>query len=50
MTSETTRIELKELSPGRTYTFQVCACELLGLGECSSWSSSVKITLPGTKI
>uniref|UniRef100_A0A668ABX7 Epstein-Barr virus induced 3 n=2 Tax=Myripristis murdjan TaxID=586833 RepID=A0A668ABX7_9TELE len=42
---ERTRIELG-LTPGRTYLVQVCALELLGLGECSNWSSPVKITMP----
>ncbi|XP_074517150.1 interleukin-27 subunit beta [Sebastes fasciatus] len=47
---ETTKVELKVLTPGRTYTFQVCAKELLGLGECSDWSSPANITIPGTKL
>ncbi|XP_008290085.1 interleukin-27 subunit beta [Stegastes partitus] len=46
---EDTKIELKGLTPGRTYLFQVCARELLGLGECSNWSSPVEITIPRTK-
>ncbi|XP_059209731.1 interleukin-27 subunit beta [Centropristis striata] len=46
---ESTFAELKGLSPGRSYLFQVCAKELLGLGECSDWSSPVKITVPKTK-
>ncbi|XP_028251634.1 interleukin-27 subunit beta [Parambassis ranga] len=47
---ENTSIELKGLSPGRTYLFQVCAKELLGLGECSDWSSPVTFTIPRTKL
>lgn len=43
---ETTKVELKGLTPGRPYLFQVCAKELLGLGEYSDWSSAVKITIP----
>ncbi|KAK5857643.1 hypothetical protein PBY51_010871 [Eleginops maclovinus] len=43
---ESTKVELKLRSPGRTYLFQVCAKELLGLGECSDWSAPVKITIP----
>ncbi|XP_010793325.1 interleukin-27 subunit beta isoform X1 [Notothenia coriiceps] len=37
-----------KLKPG-AYLFQVCAKELLNLGECSDWSSPVKITIPRTK-
>ncbi|KAG7225897.1 hypothetical protein INR49_014325 [Caranx melampygus] len=40
---ETTKIELKELTPGQVYLFQVCAMELLGLGECSNWSSPLQV-------
>nr|WKF45160.1 interleukin-27 subunit beta-like protein [Epinephelus akaara] len=47
---ESTKVELKGLTLGRTYVFQVCAKELLGLGECSDWSSPVKITIPGRKL
>ncbi|XP_041809753.1 interleukin-27 subunit beta [Chelmon rostratus] len=47
---ESTRIELRGLTPGRPYLFQVCAKELLGLGECSDWSSPVKITIPRVKV
>ncbi|KAM9341544.1 interleukin-27 subunit beta [Symphorus nematophorus] len=47
---ESTKIELKWLTPGRHYRFQVCAKELLGLGECSNWSSPVKITVPRVKL
>ncbi|KAI3367566.1 hypothetical protein L3Q82_026421, partial [Scortum barcoo] len=43
---ENTNIELERLTPGRTYWFQVCAKELLGLGECSDWSSPVNVTMP----
>ncbi|CAJ1074412.1 interleukin-27 subunit beta isoform X1 [Xyrichtys novacula] len=43
---DNTTVELKGLRPGRLYTFQVCAKELLGLGECSNWSSPVNITIP----
>lgn len=46
---EDTKIELKGLTPGRTYLFQVCAKELLGLGKCSDWSLPVNITVPRTK-
>ncbi|XP_042245007.1 interleukin-27 subunit beta [Thunnus albacares] len=42
---EDTKVELK-LASGRTYMFQVCAKDLLGLGECSAWSSPVEITTP----
>ncbi|XP_054470494.1 interleukin-27 subunit beta [Anoplopoma fimbria] len=42
---ESTNIELNGLTAGRTYLFQVCAKELLGLGECSRWSSPVKYTI-----
>ncbi|XP_069566808.1 interleukin-27 subunit beta [Brachyistius frenatus] len=47
--TENTKIELKRLTLGRAYLFQVCAKELLGLGKCSDWSSPVKITIPRTK-
>ncbi|XP_049451829.1 interleukin-27 subunit beta isoform X1 [Epinephelus fuscoguttatus] len=47
---ESTKVELKGLTPGRTYVFQVCAKELLGLGMCSDWSSPVKITIPRRKL
>uniref|UniRef100_A0A3Q2YHD2 Epstein-Barr virus induced 3 n=1 Tax=Hippocampus comes TaxID=109280 RepID=A0A3Q2YHD2_HIPCM len=43
---ESTSVELKGLSPGREYVFQVCAMDLLGLGQCSQWSSPVIVTLP----
>lgn len=43
---ESTSVNLRELTPGRSYLFQVCAKELLGLGRCSNWSSAVNITLP----
>ncbi|KAL6105475.1 ebi3 [Pungitius sinensis] len=43
---EGTSVELNRLTPGRTYLFQVCAKELLGLGKCSAWSSPVKYTIP----
>ncbi|XP_041827051.1 interleukin-27 subunit beta [Melanotaenia boesemani] len=43
---ESTKIELKGLIPGREYLFQVCAKELLGLGQCSDWSSPLKFTIP----
>ncbi|XP_072222047.1 interleukin-27 subunit beta [Leuresthes tenuis] len=43
---ENTKFELRGLIPGRAYLFQVCAKELLGLGQCSDWSSPVKITMP----
>ncbi|XP_039994094.1 interleukin-27 subunit beta [Xiphias gladius] len=46
---ESTRVELKGLTPGRAYIFQVCAKELLGLGKCSNWSSPVNVTIPRTK-
>ncbi|XP_026176933.1 interleukin-27 subunit beta [Mastacembelus armatus] len=45
---ESTKVELKRLTPGREYLFQVSAKELLGLGESSNWSSPVKITIPRT--
>lgn len=43
---ENTQVKLMRLTPGRTYRFQVCAKELLGLGECSDWSSPVNVTIP----
>ncbi|TDG99027.1 hypothetical protein EPR50_G00206370 [Perca flavescens] len=46
---ENTTVELKGLTQGGTYMFQVCAKELLGLGKCSDWSSPVEITIPRTK-
>ncbi|XP_050934156.1 LOW QUALITY PROTEIN: interleukin-27 subunit beta [Lates calcarifer] len=46
---ENTRVELRGLTPGKVYQFQVCAKELLGLGECSNWSSPVNITIPRRK-
>ncbi|XP_035024270.2 interleukin-27 subunit beta [Hippoglossus stenolepis] len=46
---ESAQVELKGLSPGREYLFQVCAKELLDLGKCSNWSSPVNITLPRMK-
>ncbi|KAM9842796.1 interleukin-27 subunit beta [Aulostomus maculatus] len=42
---DTTKMEVKDLTPGRDYMFRVCAKDLLGLGECSSWSSPVNITI-----
>nr|XP_061823906.1 interleukin-27 subunit beta-like isoform X2 [Nerophis lumbriciformis] len=47
---ENTSMELDRLTPGRTYRFQVCAKELLGLGQRSHWSSPVTITLPKKKL
>ncbi|XP_054652783.1 interleukin-27 subunit beta [Dunckerocampus dactyliophorus] len=47
---ENTSVELKGLIPGRTYLFRVCARELLGLGQCSRWSSPVTVTLPKKKL
>lgn len=47
---ESTNVTLKGLARGRTYLFQVCAKELLDLGECSDWSSAVKVTFPRTKL
>ncbi|XP_070777020.1 interleukin-27 subunit beta [Enoplosus armatus] len=47
---ESTMVELKGLIPGRPYLLQVCAKELLGLGECSDWSLPVKITIPRAKL
>lgn len=47
---ETTSAELRELRPGRPYLVQVCAQELLGLGECSEWSEAVNVTLPKVKL
>ncbi|XP_073340292.1 interleukin-27 subunit beta [Pagrus major] len=47
---ESNKVELKGLTPGRPYTFHVCAKELLGLGQCSDWSSPVKITLPRARV
>lgn len=47
---ETTKVELKGLTAGRPYLFQVCAKELLGLGKCSEWSSAVRITIPRAKL
>ncbi|XP_041669308.1 interleukin-27 subunit beta [Cheilinus undulatus] len=43
---ESTKVEVKGLIPGRLYLVQVCAKELLDLGECSDWSSPVNITIP----
>ncbi|KAM6973035.1 interleukin-27 subunit beta [Aplochiton taeniatus] len=34
------------LVPGRTYSIQVCAMELLDLGECSAWTTPVRTTMP----
>uniref|UniRef100_UPI0037E70949 interleukin-27 subunit beta n=1 Tax=Semicossyphus pulcher TaxID=241346 RepID=UPI0037E70949 len=48
--TESTKIELKGLTPGRQYLFQVCAKDLLGLGKFSDWSSPVNITIPRTKL
>ncbi|XP_004540350.1 interleukin-27 subunit beta [Maylandia zebra] len=47
---ENTTVELKALTPGRPYLFQVCARELLGLGKCSDWSMPVKITIPRKRL
>lgn len=47
---ESTEVELKRLTPGRRYLFQVCAKEVLGLGECSNWSLPVAITIPRIKL
>nr|XP_046269192.1 interleukin-27 subunit beta isoform X2 [Scatophagus argus] len=47
---ESTKVELKGLTPGRPYLFQVCAKELLGLGECSDWSLPVKIIIPRSRL
>ncbi|KAM7376086.1 hypothetical protein PAMP_005833 [Pampus punctatissimus] len=43
---EDTKFELKGLISLKTYVFQVCAMELLGLGECSAYSSPIEITMP----
>lgn len=43
---ERTWVDMSGMTPGRTYLFQVCAMELLDLGECSNWSSPVNITIP----
>lgn len=43
---ETTKVQLKRLSPGRSYQLQMCATELLGLGECSDWTAAVPVTIP----
>ncbi|CAL8284251.1 unnamed protein product [Lota lota] len=40
---ESTTVTLAGLAPGRSYLFQVCAMELLGLGECSNWSLPVEV-------
>ncbi|XP_077429389.1 interleukin-27 subunit beta-like isoform X1 [Vanacampus margaritifer] len=47
---ESTSVELKSLSPGREYVFQVCAMDLLGLGQWSLWSSPLTVTLPTNKM
>lgn len=47
---ETTSAELRELRTGRPYMVQVCAQELLGLGECSEWSEAVNVTIPKVKL
>lgn len=47
---ETTSAELRELRPGRPYLVQVCAQELLGLGECSEWSEALSVTVPKVKL
>lgn len=47
---ETTSAELRELRTGRPYMVQVCAQELLGLGECSEWSEAVNVTVPKVKL
>lgn len=47
---ETTSAELRELRTGRPYVVQVCAQELLGLGECSEWSEAVNVTIPKVKL
>ncbi|XP_012709382.2 interleukin-27 subunit beta [Fundulus heteroclitus] len=46
---ENNKAELKGLISGRTYQIQVCAKEVLGLGQCSDWSSPVNVTIPTTK-
>ncbi|XP_028995952.1 interleukin-27 subunit beta [Betta splendens] len=46
---ESTHMELKGLTPGRRYLFRVCAKELLDLGECSTWSSAVQVTIAKTR-
>lgn len=43
---EGTKVDLKGLTGGRSYRFQVCAQDLLGLGQCSDWSSPVNVTVP----
>ncbi|XP_061160002.1 interleukin-27 subunit beta-like isoform X2 [Syngnathus typhle] len=47
---ESTAMELKGLSPGREYVFQVCTMDLLGLGQWSLWSSPITVTLPTIKM
>lgn len=47
---ETTSVELRELRPGKPYLIQVCAKDLLGLGECSDWSEAVNVTIPKGKL
>lgn len=46
---ESTKIPLKGLASGRTYQFQVCAKEILGLGHCSDWSSPFNVTISRTR-
>ncbi|XP_017273911.1 interleukin-27 subunit beta [Kryptolebias marmoratus] len=46
---ENTKAELKGLISGRAYQFQVCAKEMLNLGQCSDWTPPVKVTIPKTK-
>ncbi|XP_028293565.1 interleukin-27 subunit beta [Gouania willdenowi] len=45
---ENTSVELKALGLGRLYLFQVCAEDLLGLGQCSDWSSPAQLHTPHT--
>ncbi|KAJ3613744.1 hypothetical protein NHX12_019990 [Muraenolepis orangiensis] len=46
---ESTRVALGGLVPGRAYLFQVCAMELLDLGQCSEWSPPVEMVLPSRR-
>lgn len=47
---ETTKVQLKRLTPGRSYQVQMCATELLGLGKCSDWTSAITVTIPREKL
>ncbi|XP_077476378.1 interleukin-27 subunit beta [Stigmatopora argus] len=47
---ESSSVELRGLRPGREYTFEVCAQDLLGLGQCSRWSRPVSAILPASKM